>query len=132
MYPEATFKDDFRAYWNLVVIAQQEIEVQKQKRAWNIFSQCKDDSIEVYVRIYKDTVLEDLNNSSFKAELRESFRIAGLLRPRPRSWDYKKALKLLDLDGITDSDWDKAEELFGDENERNSVRKLRQRARKNL
>jgi hypothetical protein len=132
VYPEATFKDDFRAYWNSVVVAQQQLEVQKHSNAWKVFSRGKDDTTEVYVRVYKDTTLEDLNNSAFKTELKKAFKQAGLLRPRPRTWDYKKALKLLELDSITSSDWDKAEELFGDEKKRNSVKKLRQRALRNL
>lgn len=132
VYPEATFKDDFRAYWNLVVLAQLELNVQKHASAWKILSQGKDDSTEIYVQVYKETVLEDLNNSTFKTELKEAFKLAGLVRAKPRAWDYKKALKLMELDTITDSDWDKAEQLFGDEKERNSVRKLRQRTLKKL
>lgn len=135
VYPEATFKDDFRAYWHSVVMLQQQLETKKQTAKWKIFSQKEKDSLTnkaIYVRVYKDTVLEDLNNSKFKSELVDAFRKADLLTPRFRQWDYKKAIEFLELETGKDSDWDKALKLYGDEKKRNSVKKLRQKVRRKL
>jgi hypothetical protein len=135
VYPEATFKDDFRAYWHSVVILQQQLETEKHTAKWKIYSQTEKESLTnkaIYVRVYKDTVLEDLNNSKFKSELASAFKRADLLTPRFRKWDYKKAIKFLELETGKDSDWDKAEKLYGDEKKRNSVKKLRQKVRRKL
>lgn len=135
VYPEATFKDDVRAYWHSVVILQQQLETEKHTAKWKIYSQVEKDSLTnkaIYVRVYKDTVLEDLNNSKFKSKLADAFKKADLLTPRFRRWDYKKAIKFLELETGKDSDWDKAEKLYGDEKKRNSVKKLRQKVRRKL
>jgi|CXWL01.1.fsa_nt_gi hypothetical protein len=135
VYPEATFKDDFRAYWHSVVMLQQQLEIEKHTAKWKIYSQVEKESHTnkaIYVRVYKDTVLEDLNNSKFKSELASAFKKADLLTPRFRKWDYKKAIKFLELETGKDSDWDKAEKLYGDEKKRNSVKKLRQKVHRKL
>jgi len=135
IYPDATFKDDIRAYWRSTVILQQQLETEKHAHRWTIHPQKVSTPVEetaVYVRVYKDTTLEDLNSSKFKKELSNAFKKAGLSNRPFRKWDYKKARELLDLDMGKDSDWDKAEKLFGDEKRRNAVKKLRQRARRKI
>lgn len=136
IYPDATFKDDLRAYWHSVVMLQQQLEAEKHSAQWKIFSLAENNRTfsdkTIYIRVYKDTVLDDLNNSIFKKELATTFKKAGLQKSRFRKWDYKKAIKFLELEVGKDSDWDKAEKLYGDEQKRNSIKKLRQKIRRKI
>lgn len=142
IYPEATFRD-LKIAWHQIVLIQQELPQQNHKNRWKVFIAKTNekkyhyeppiiDKHKVYAQVYKNTVLKDLDTPKFRKELKTKLKQAGLNNRNFREWNYKKALDLLKMDKVTKSDWDKAEELFGDERQRLKLKKLRLRARNKL
>lgn len=138
IYPEATFRD-IRANWHIVVLMQAQLSSDNEKRHVNKWRIGMPDRAPmkgktVAVKVYTDTVLEDLNNIDFRNELDRAFERLDIKRTPYRAWDIKMGLKLQMLDARKDlSDKEKAQELFDSgllQDNQQKIRRIRHKSKR--
>lgn len=129
-YPDRTFRD-IRAAWRTVMLMQGQLPKhggEKHKGKWSIDTGKESNSREttVFIKIYKDTVLEDLNNKNFRNKLERAFKQRGVKGTPYRAWNIKMVLKLQQLDANKNlSDEERAEELFKSGYLQDNIQKVR-------
>jgi hypothetical protein len=110
IYPEAKFRD-IRAAWHQTLVMQKRLpkETKKSLMKWELKAMGKD----VYLKIFRNTVLEDLNSKKFRDALTMKFKALGILQKPYRKWNLELDSRLRELDKIPNlSDKERAEKLF--------------------
>lgn len=131
IYPEAKFRD-IRAAWHQILVMQNRLpkETKKSLIKWTLIAQGKD----VYLKVFRDTVLKDLNSKKFRDALTTKFKTLGISQKPYRKWNLELDLRLRELDKIPHlSDKTRAEKLFSvgyAQDNIQRIRRIRHRSRR--